>query len=428
MTAADVVASLRRWLDVGGRMGALVAAVLEDPKNPNWVRAVDKYTIEARFAKANLSFLQGLSTIRQGAYIIPLKVAEKYGKRTDWQPQDYIGTGPYRLQRWVPGRGIRLVRYDPYQPRREAPIGYGGARVPYLDAIEFVPIPDASVRAAELEVGKTHVLVEGSVADLKRLRGNQRLELIRSTPGWYDHIYFNLRNGPFAVKEGDRALKLRQAAVAALNVEEIAKATYGDPDVYRLDPGMMWKETLWWSDACKESYNQANPQRARQLLQEAGYRGERIRFRTTKELGDVGTWSEVVAKQLRDVGFNVETQVMDYTSYVGRWFANDGWELSALILTYRDDPLLLAQLPLSDIFARPTQPVAPELYALMDRLATESDLTRRRAVVGEIQCALYRQALHIRLADVFEVRFVSKNLRGFKPTPELFLWNVWLER
>lgn len=426
MTAEDVVASLSRWVEVGGRMGQLVALVLEDPKSTNWVRAVDQYTIEARFAKPNLAFLQGLSTIRQGAYIIPKRVAEKYGKRTDWQPQDYVGTGPFRLQRWVPGREIRLQRYPLHKPRDDAPIGYGGARVAYLDAIEFIPIPEATVRAAELEVGRTQVIVEGSVADLTRLRANPNLLLVKSTPGWYDHIYVNLRNGPFAVKEGEKALKLRQALVAAINVEEIAKATYGDPDVYRLDPGMMWKETLWWTDACKEFYNQSNPQRARQLLQEAGYRGERIRFRTTKELGDVGTWSEVVAKQLRDVGFNVETQVMDYTSYVGRWFANDGWELSALVLTYRDDPLLLAQLPLSDIFARPTRAEAPDLYALMERLATEFDPNRRRMVMADIQCAFYRQALHVRLADVFEVRFVSKTLKGFKPTPELFLWNVWL--
>lgn len=425
LTADDVVASLHRWVQLGGGMAKIIRGVANTKEASTWLKAQDARTVQVTFAKPTAVFLTALATIRQGAYIIPKEIVDKYGTRRITDSKDYIGTGPFKLAAWNKDQVIQLTKNDEYKSLPSPAKGYGGERKALVDSVEFLSIPDPEVRVAEVEVGKIQVLLQGPVSAMKRLEKNQDLTFVKSVPNWYEHVYFNLRSGIFA-EPANRALKLRSAVLAALNIKEIFEAAYGDPHLYRLDPGYMWRETRWWTDACKEFYNQANPTKAKALLKEAGYRGEKIRFRTSGARAEMLTFSEVLAKQLRDVGFNVEIVVMDMGAYTKEWFANEGWELSALHNTFRDDPSLLAMWANSDIFARPSREQRPDLHTLVDRLATEADYDKRKAVLSEMQCTYYRDALHLRLVDAFEVRFVSKKLQNFANTPELFFWNVGL--
>jgi peptide/nickel transport system substrate-binding protein len=413
-------------VQLGGGLAKIIRASAKTEKPETWLKAVDSYTVEVRLTQPTAVFLQALATIRQGAYILPKEIVDKYGNKriTNWK--DYIGTGPFRLANWDKDQVIRVERFDGYKPLPGEPRGYGGARKAEVDAVEFLVIPDAEVRVAELEVGKLHVLLQGPTSAMKRLSRNPDLTFVKSVPSWYEHVYINLQKGIFAEPK-ERALKLRQAVLAALDVKKIFEAAYGDPQLYRLDPGFMWRETRWWTDACSEYYNQANPAKARALLKEAGYKNEKIRFRTSGARAEMLAFTEVMAKQLRDVGFNVEIVVMDMGAYTKQWFATDGWELSALHNTYRDDPSLLAFWANSDIFARPTKEQRPDLYELVHKLAAEDDYDKRMEVLKTMQCIYYREALHIRLADAFEVRFVSKHLTNLVKTPELFFWNKSLK-
>lgn len=423
LSAEDVVASLHRWIQLGGNTARTLRGVAQTDSADKWVKASDRYTVVITLQRPTAVLLQALSTIRQGGFILPKEIVDKYGTKRITDHKDYIGTGPFRLARWSKDQVIRLERFDGYVSRSEPPNGYGGSRKALVDAVEFLIIPDPEVRVAELEVGKLHILMQGPTSALRRLSRNPEVQLVRSVPNWYEHVYFNLLHGPFA-EPADRALKLRSAALAALDLKAMFEAAYGDPQLYRLDPSFMWRETRWWTDACKEYYNQANPAKARALLKEAGYKGEKIRLRTSGTRAEMLSFSEVMAKQLRDVGFNVEVVVMDMGSYTKQWFAKDGWELSALHNTFRDDPILLSYWATADIMARPTREQRPDLYSLADRLATEDDYAKRMAVLEESQCKFYREALHLRLVDAFEIRFASKKLNNFAATPEMFFWNV----
>ena len=73
-----------------------------------------------------------------------------------------------------------------------------------------------------------------------------------------------------------------------------------------MDPSLNQKETIWWSDKGKELYNQNNPEKAKELLKEAGYSGETIRWMAGYE----GYYNAaLVAKsQLEEVGFVIDLQ------------------------------------------------------------------------------------------------------------------------
>lgn len=59
-----------------------------------------------------------------------------------------IGTGPFMLEEWIPNDVTRMVR-NPNYWRTDAE----GRQLPYLDALEFRPIPDTDTRHAALRSG-----------------------------------------------------------------------------------------------------------------------------------------------------------------------------------------------------------------------------------------------------------------------------------
>ncbi len=64
-----------------------------------------------------------------------------------------IGTGPFRVGSWEPGNRLLAVRNPDYWR-----VDDGGTRLPYLDEVEFRPIPDPEVREASLRAGTIDVM------------------------------------------------------------------------------------------------------------------------------------------------------------------------------------------------------------------------------------------------------------------------------
>src|SRR5262249_47047941 len=89
--------------------------------------------------------------------------------------------------------------------------------------------------------------------------------------------------------------------------------------------------------------------RARQLLREAGYHGERIVFITSTDIPPIGRMAEVVAQNLQRIGMNIDLQVNDWGTVVTRQPRRDppergGWNL---FVTFASGAPM--QLPLTNI-------------------------------------------------------------------------------
>src|SRR4051812_35031792 len=80
-----------------------------------------------------------------------------------------------------------------------------------------------------------------------------------------------------------KELKLRQAALAAMSMDPIAKASIGRNDFYRLGPEIAAPETGWYNDEGKDVYNKPDPDRAKALIKDGGYDGTPVRILSTKE-------------------------------------------------------------------------------------------------------------------------------------------------
>ncbi|KKS33599.1 MAG: Extracellular solute-binding protein, family 5, partial [Parcubacteria group bacterium GW2011_GWC2_42_13] len=106
-----------------------------------------------------------------GSYvrIVPPEVVAKYGDMSKWY--NAVGTGPFLLTDYVPGSQALLPRNPNYWKKN--PVGPGtGDQVPYIDALQYLIIPDASTRLAALRTGKLDRMANLTFEDAGQIRKN----------------------------------------------------------------------------------------------------------------------------------------------------------------------------------------------------------------------------------------------------------------
>src|SRR5213594_3310840 len=132
LTAADVVASLKRW----GQVATVGKALWPGVES---IEAKDPYTVVIFLKQPSGSLVYGLA--EPSAVIYPKEIVEA---ADTGQVKEYIGTGPYRFVEHKPDRHIKLVRFKDYAARAEPANGFGGKRTAWLDEILFIPVPDTA--------------------------------------------------------------------------------------------------------------------------------------------------------------------------------------------------------------------------------------------------------------------------------------------
>lgn len=406
MSADDVVASLRRWATTSAQ-GALVA---QDLASLDSIAALDARTVQIRLTQRNgqvpmlLAFRQGM------AAIVPARIADaSHGQELT----GYIGTGPFLFHEHLPDQHIRLLRFEDYVARDEEPSLYAGRKDAFVDEIRFVIVQDASARAAAVEAGNLHFAEQAPPDDLERFRANPDVETRVEGPIGYALFDFNKQAGIMSNPV------LRQAFVAALDVDEIMLAQFGDEVFYRLDPAWMWRETPWHSTVGQEFYNQNDPARARQLLEDAGYQGEPVRWLVRPQ---EGTMAIVARSQLQAAGFNIDLQFLEWPVISQLRNEPDRWDVYNVGATYRPDPLGLPRL--QPDFAGWWDD--PRVQEGVEVILKEPDFSRQYEAWEGIQALAYEDAIIARLGDYFGLSLLRSSVRGYSGTTEPFFWNVWI--
>lgn len=209
------------------------------------VEVVDPYTVKFVLKDKFAPFLNHLA-MHPAAMASPAAV-ERYGMDFSINP---VGTGPFKFVRWTPGVEVVLEKNPDY---------WRGA--PLLDQIIYRPIIEDQSRLTELESGGVNFMVNVPPDDLARIKGESQYTVVEQ-PGmhtWW--VAFNHTKEPFNNK------LVRQAMNYAINkqaiVDNILKGT-GKLAVNPLPP-VVWSYT---DDIQTYEYN---PEKAKELLAEAGY-------------------------------------------------------------------------------------------------------------------------------------------------------------
>ncbi|MCX7382423.1 MAG: ABC transporter substrate-binding protein [Alphaproteobacteria bacterium] len=268
VTGADVVPSITRWMKrdaLGQKMAAAIATFQPEGEDGFSITFKQRYPfVETTLAWSGF----GMAAIMraQDAATDPFK-----------QITTSIGSGPFRFlpQRWQIGSSAAWAKNTDYVARPEPPSGMSGGKVVKIDGVEMRYIPDAATRANALKTGEVD-LVDLLPADLVDfVRADKNLIAGRLQPlGGLGFIRINQLQPPF------NNLKARQALALTVNQPDFMAAAYGKQD--------SWEERCFSFFLCRspngteagsEPYQKQDLAKARQLLAESGYKGERTRWR-----------------------------------------------------------------------------------------------------------------------------------------------------
>ncbi|MDR7419842.1 MAG: ABC transporter substrate-binding protein [Armatimonadota bacterium] len=409
MTADDVIASLARWRRVspGGRTtGAVIASV-------------DKTGTHALRIRLSRPFGALLANLANQSFSMVVMPAEQ-GEVPANQLREYIGTGPYRFVEWRSDQYVMVERFDGYVSRPGPPSGLAGLRRAVTRQIQFRIVPEAAVRSAGLVAGDIDVALNLVNDDYGRLLRTPGLTLLVVKPDSWIGLFFNHALAPM------NNLKMRQAIQAALDHNAIMFAAAGSQAFYRLDPSMMYKETVWHSTAAKELYNQRNPGRARQLLQEAGYRGEPVSLMATPSFQQFFNAGVPIKAQLEEVGINVDLQNPDWPTMIQRRGRRDQWHMLITGWGALPDPSIFAQNYHSQSgnwgwFGH------PDMDRYLDAMNASANFKDRKAAFDNVQRVFYEQVTSIKLGDYFSLRGWRSNVKGLQRYRVPVFWGASME-
>jgi len=406
MIAEDVVASMNRWLVTSSRAKTLLAnAKFEE---------VDTNTVKLTVESATSDVLILLAAKAQFPSITTKEIIENAPAEGI---TEYIGTGPYKFVEWKQDQYIHLAKYDEYQPLSTEPSGFDGRKEALTPNLFFHFVTDHAIRIAGVKTGQYDVAASIPIENYDELASSGNVEL-QSFPGGALTAFFNTREGLL------KDVKIRQALLAAFNNDEIMLASFAKPELYSLAPGYLNTNQVQWSnEAGAEYYNQSNPEKAKALLEEAGYNGEEITLLTTKDYNEMYTATLVIQEQLRQIGVNVKVDTYDFPTFLetknqyGKWdifLASTGYQLTP--------PQLLAVNP--DWAGLDDETVKQALKDIRGAASTE----QAKKEWEKLQGYLYENASSTVIGHYNGVVAINKNLEGFELFEAPVVWNARLEK
>jgi peptide/nickel transport system substrate-binding protein len=307
--ARDCAASVRRW----GRRDVLGAELLRIADD---ISAIDDRTIEFRFKQRFPKLPQALG--KPGAFM-PAMMPQRLADTDPFKHiPEIIGSGPFRYVTEERLQGVRNVfaRFDGYVPRPNGVPDQGaGPKIVHFERVEWTTMPDQGIALAALQTGEQDWW-EFAAPDLlpvirrdPNLRGD-----VLETEGNYLMVRFNHLLPPFNRPE------MRRVILRCLNQEDFTAAVGGgNPDLQRPGSGFypqgMPDATDVGLDALRPLLTDAQ---ARDALQAAGYRGEKIVQISPADYPNVKVANEVLAYLLKRIGINLEYISMDWSSMTQR--------------------------------------------------------------------------------------------------------------
>ncbi|MFL5254671.1 MAG: ABC transporter substrate-binding protein [Rhodopila sp.] len=414
LTSADVVASFNRYAKVGNRRSTLANVERWD--------APDAATFVIRMKRIQPTFIEALSSFSVPIVIIPAENRDVPAQ----QLTHPVGTGPYQLVESVPGRLVRLKRFDGYQPNTsfQERTGLGGYKQACLDTVTFRIIPEPAARIAGLRSGELQGVEDLPGTSLQEVQQDTDITVLPLKNWWIQVANPNTSNPPT-----DRLL-VRKAIQAALDMDEIMNAA-ADGN-YQLNVGFQYQNQSDFTDSGKDTYNLHNPELAKKYLAQAGYQGEPVVLLTNKDYPSMYNSALIVQQQLQAVGINAQMKVVDWPASVQMMQnTTEGWNLH--FTAWGTQPALGA-LAAMQFLVQPNATYKPlngeddpDVLAAWNDMNTLPTPEGRQKAYVVMQKLVLERVYAIPLGSVTKIQAVRANVGGFVPFRIPRMANVWLE-
>jgi peptide/nickel transport system substrate-binding protein len=392
------------------------------------VEAADKYTVNFVFKEFHAEWDYRFGW---GYYspIYPKEMAD--AGATNWKNAN--GTGPFMLTDFVQGSTNTYSRNPNYWGKEK--IGGEEYKLPFVDKVVYRTIKDEATFLTALRTAKLDMLeaIRWSAAD----------DLKKSTPQLKWSRWLNM-SGTFLAMRVDTKpfddIRVRRALNFAVDKQEIVKAYYGgnaELFAYPQHPDYTgyFEPLEAMPDSIKELFTY-NPDKARNLLAEAGYpKGFSFKVQVCSCSPDHMDLLPLVAAYLERVGVKIEIQPMEYAAFLSAmttktvtpgYFMNNG---------HTNPTRTLHKSFFTKEVWNPSQWSDPSYDARINAMYREPDEGKRQAMIKELTREILDKAPYIWLPTPYVysawwpwVKNYGGELRAGAVRPGPIYARIWMDQ
>jgi peptide/nickel transport system substrate-binding protein len=419
VTSADVIPSIKRWMDKDVIGGVLAKFTRE-------MKAIDDKTFELVLKEPFGIMLPSLARSSS----VPLLIMPKRSAETPvgQQISDTTGSGPFIFKKdeWKPGEKTVYVRNPDYKPRAEPPSGLAGGKVAKLDRVEWMSIPDAQTAISALQQGEIDMIEQPSHDLLPEIEKDKNVEIVTlDALGATFILRFNWKQPPF------NDVRYRRAAEYALNQDDFMKAVIGDPRYYKACKAVFGCGTPFENHAGMDGILESNFSESKKLLKDAGYDGTPIVLLQSTDLAVLTNLAPVAKTLLERGGFKVDLQSMDWQTVVNRRARKDpvdkgGWNISmtAAAVTLLIDPINNHYAEASGDRAQFGWPLDDEIEKLRLDFVRETDPKKQVEIAAKVQKRIMDLGVLVPLGQYVQPMARRRTVSGNLASPITVFWNV----
>lgn len=243
--------------------------------------------------------------------------AENPLSNATFNKQSPVGTGAFRVAEFVPGSFVRLERNPDY---------WGGE--PKLAGIVFSIVPDPNTQLAQVLAGELDMVSVSNPALLAGVENNPNLEVLEQSQNLYYFVALNQTDERF------QDVRVRQALLYAIDRPAIIASVLKGYGEVATGPIAPLQQALYNPDVPDYPFD---PERARELLAEAGYTpgadgilekdGEPLTITMpTGQFGSLVPATLLVQQYWQDIGVQADVQVLEWNAYIDQMFVNRQYE------------------------------------------------------------------------------------------------------
>jgi peptide/nickel transport system substrate-binding protein len=367
--------------------------------------------------------------------------------------EQWTGLGPFRLKEYVAGQRLVLER-NPYYWKSDAK----GNRLPYLDELVFLFVPNADAQVLKFQSGETDMISQLSAENFSVLSRQQHgYTMTDAGPGLeYNFLFFNLSDaGEKASSEMQRKQKwfrdpkFRQAVSVAADREAMVRLVYQGRGVPLW--GLVAPGNRRWANG-KLPHPARSLERARALLKDAGFSwstgpngesslldsdGQPVEFSilTSSSNADRAKMATLLQDDLKQLGMRVQVVPLEFRSLLDRVTQSKEYDACVMgIASFDADPNSDINVWLSSggthlwnpSQAHPATPWEAELDRLIEAQMSARTFEQRKNLYDRAQEILAAQQPMIFLASPDILAGAKNSVGNFRPAvlEPYLLWNV----
>ncbi len=321
------------------------------------IQVIDPLTVKIKLKNVNAMFLFNLA--RADSVIVNKQSVDKLKTGP-------IGTGPFKFVEWARGDHVTLAKFE----------GYHRKGIPYLQSVTFKFIGDPSAQVASLKAGDIDAIAyDVSPENAALLEKDPKFKVLNGYTTTKVILSTNNSRKPFT------DVRVRRAMAYAIDRKALIQAAmsgYGFPIGSHMDPGNPYYVNL-------TGVYPYNPDKAKQLLKEAGYlNGFEAVLKVPERYAYAKRSGEVIADMLGQVGIHLKIELIEWGQWIDRVFKNGDYDLTVIghaepfdiniyanpkYYFHYDNPKFQETLKKAEEEANPK--IRKELYATCQKMITD---------------------------------------------------------